>query len=379
MIQRSQIERLANQRSFPSLSIFIPTHRRGQETKAGVDRTRLKNALQKAERMLDKGGMSENERTEFLESAWKLVDQNPTFWSYLKDGLCLFKNGDVFEYFILPVEFEEQVKLSDTFYLRPVLPYLHGEGRFFLLSLELNNVQLFEGSDRTLDEIDLGANVNTGMDDFLDEYELRQDSLQARSSGVGPRVFHGHGGKKDEKKIEIRSFLREIDQAVMAVLYNETVPLIIAGVDYVNSMYRDVSRYGHIAKGHISGSPKGMNENELCDKAVEISNEVFRVDLDALKSQFQALEVHKRAATDVKEILQSARQGRVERLMVNKNAEVKGYFDEENFEVVLDDDSDHDILNMSAVQTFLKDGLIYDLSGEDMPDDNSPVNAIYRY
>ena len=90
MLDAHSIRDLIEDRGDPRVSIFLPTHERGPETKQ--DPIRLSNLLDEAARDL---GNSSNgtEVAAFLEPARKLL-KDEDFWLHQSRGLALFLSPD---------------------------------------------------------------------------------------------------------------------------------------------------------------------------------------------------------------------------------------------------------------------------------------------
>lgn len=81
---------LAAHQDGPCVSIFMPTHRAGPETRQ--DPLRLRNMLGQAAARLDEGGLTQREITDLLAPAAEL-DGDTGFWRHLADGLAIFLAG----------------------------------------------------------------------------------------------------------------------------------------------------------------------------------------------------------------------------------------------------------------------------------------------
>ena len=85
-----QLKNLAQQMASPSISIFLPTHRAGQD--AQQDPTRFKNLLREAEKQLLGSGTGSREVSALLQPAQALMDDS-NFWNHQHDGLAVFMWG----------------------------------------------------------------------------------------------------------------------------------------------------------------------------------------------------------------------------------------------------------------------------------------------
>ena len=134
------------------VSIYMPTHRAGAETQQ--DPIRLKNLLREAEAALIRTGLRSSRARELLEPAQELVEDHE-FWQHQSDGLAIFLSPGLFRSYRLPLEFEESVFVAERFHVKPLLPLLTGDGRFYVLALSQNEVRLLQGTRFNVGEVDL--------------------------------------------------------------------------------------------------------------------------------------------------------------------------------------------------------------------------------
>jgi hypothetical protein len=123
------------------VSIYMPTHRAGRETEQ--DRIRFKNLLREVENRFLAQGLRSPEVRERLKDAYQLL-QDGGFWKRRSDGLAVFFSAGGLRALRLPVHFEETLVISDRCHVKPLLPLLVSDSRFFILALSQNQVRLLE-------------------------------------------------------------------------------------------------------------------------------------------------------------------------------------------------------------------------------------------
>lgn len=387
LFNRKQFEDLAKVLKFdkPCVSIYIPTFRAGQNQE---DRLRFKNAISEAVDQLTTGNMfvdktmDKEAAHEFMSEASALLDKED-FWSHLSDGLAAFVTEDKFEYHIVPIHFNQKVYVAGNFYLRPMMPLLNGEDRFFLLALSQNEVRFFEGHKHHITPVKIKDLVPENLEAAL---MLQHDEVLQSHSGNpndGSAIYHGQGGGEDRKDKDLRDYLKQVDDGLMKMLHDENAPLIIACVDYLVPIYKEVSNYSNIVDANISGNPENDDPVKLHEKAWSHMDSYFQKDRKEKKDQFTAFMSENKASFSINDIIPAAIGGRVETLFVDKDAPVRWGFYQE---------SDHSIqnhkeqkaystclLNMAAVQTYLNGGTVYTSPRTDFPNPTAELNAIYRY
>src|SRR5512135_881423 len=198
ILTTAELETLAKEQGEWCVSIFMPTHRKGVDTQQ--DPIRLKDLLRHAEARLIQNGVRGPEAGELLKAAFGLLDQQD-FWQNQSDGLAIFVSPKVFRAYRLPYPFEELVMLNIRFYIKPLLPLLWGDGRFFVLALSQQQVRLLQGTRYSVDEVYLDdiPNLPKSLAETL-KYDVYDNARQLHSVGGEPgtqygrtAIFHGQG------------------------------------------------------------------------------------------------------------------------------------------------------------------------------------------
>jgi len=117
----SEFRVLLEQHHGPCISLFLPTHQAGTETRR--DPLRLRNHLRAAENRLLLDQLRTTQVEQLLQPIQALVEDE-SFWLHPGDGLALFRSPDTFRTYWLPSSFKEQVVVTDHFYLKPLFPFL---------------------------------------------------------------------------------------------------------------------------------------------------------------------------------------------------------------------------------------------------------------
>jgi hypothetical protein len=89
-----------------------------------------------------------------------------------------------------------------------------------------------------------------------------------------------------------------------------------------------------------------------------------------------------KVAVALEDIVPAAINGKVDTLFVAKGPAIYGSFDEKNNTIGIDKEKSHgntSLTELAAVNTFLQGGRVYFLPAEEMPDKETPLNALLRY
>jgi hypothetical protein len=373
-----QIKGLAQQTASPSISIFLPTHRAGQDIQQ--DPIRFKNLLRDTEKQLLDGGTGPREAGALLQSAQALLDDSD-FWNHQHDGLAVFISADDFHYYALPFRVEELLVVAQSYYVKPVLPLFTNNGHYYILAISLNEVRLFEGTRYGVGQIALPDGIPANMEEALG-LDGPQKSLQMHSGGAGG-MLHGQGPGDEEQKVWIEQYLNLVDTSLKEILREQNAPLVLAGVDYLLPMYRKVSEYQNIMEAGITGNPDQLRPEELQAQAWSIVEAFFRQETEKTAEQYQQLADTDKATDNVEEIVAAAFNGRVDKLILSVENQIWGAFNPKDGKVIRSSNGQSKkynlaLLDFTAMNTLQNGGTVCALSQDEMPTD-SPIAAIFRY
>lgn len=388
LLSREELKTLVKQPEGLCVSIFMPTHTAGPEIQQ--DPIRFKNLRGKAEAELIEKGMRPADAQEMLNSA-KELDQ-AEFWRHQNHGLALFIAPNFFHYYRLPLDFEELVVVSDQFHLKPLMPLLTGDGRFYLLALSQNQVRLLEGTRDRIREIQPEEvdNLPESLISVL-QYEDTENQTQFMSSetyspaglpGSDPGTMHGRGVDEDQEN-QILRFFSQVNQGIQEFLQDETVPLVLAGVEYLLPIYKRVNSYPHLLDEGITGNPELSKPDDLHTQAWAIVQPKFQqAEKDAIDRFREFSGNNQEQASDaLKEVVQAAYNQRIDSLFVAVDHQQWGSFDPQSNKVQLHEQhqaGDQDLLDLAAVYTVLNGGTVFAVESERVPA-QSPIAAVFRY
>lgn len=370
------INELIYQKSPGSVTIYMPTHRKGEEVQQ--DAIRLKNLVRKAQKSLIDKGLKEEDITLMLEDVRSLI-KNTSFWQHQDYGLAIFLSADFFKYERLSIRFEEQLFVGDHFIITPLLPLMIQMGRFYVLALSQKDIRLYRASFENIEPVTLDKMPNN-IKEFL-KYDDMERQLQLRSSGGDAVVFHGHGGGIEDTKKNVERFVNEVENNITAYLNNEQSPLILAGVESITSMYRLRNKYKYLLGDSVKGNTDIMSDTKLHQKSRLIAEKYFMREIYVDLDKFDQLWGTDKCSTNINEIVKASKYGKIDTLLLASNSEEWGYFDEEKHEVHISKkraNGLYDLVNYSAVQTLINGGKTYAIKAEEMPQ-CAMLAAIYRY
>jgi hypothetical protein len=379
-LSKDEMKALMSTQNPPCISLFMPTYRAGVEIQQ--NQIRLRNLLRHAEEELLAKGLRASEVKKLLEPVQGLLG-NVIFWRQQSDGLAVFLSVDVFNYYCLPIHFDEFLVVAERFHVKPLLPVLSGEGRFFILTLSQKGSYLYEGTKQSIRKIELEA-IPKSLAEALQYDDLEKQIRFHRGTARGGErgsMLSGGGAELDDAKENILKYFRQIDKGLHALLKEEKIPLVLAGVDYLFPIYREANTYPHLMDEGITGNPKGLSTEQLHKQTLEVVRPYFlKAEQDAI-AQYRQSSGTGLTSNDIKEIVPAAYHGRISSLFVTTGHQQWGFFNQERNELELHGkmkQGSEGLGDFSAIQTLLNGGTVFSLPSEKMPDD-APIAAVFRY
>ena len=361
------------------VSMFMPAQQ--VTPRAQENQIRFKNLLRQAETRLSE--MKAEGMDAALESAYRLLEDRP-FWHHQSDGMALFMSRQLFRPYRLPIKLDELVVVGDRFHVKPVLPLLTGDGKFYLVALSQNEVRLFACTRHSISQVELEG-VPLNLDEAM-KYEESEKQLQFRTSTAGSGgnrspMFHGHGAGPYDYKDRILRFLQDLDRGLTKTIPDPRAPLVIAAVDYLAPIFREASAYPTIMDSIIPGNPEGVSAQDLLEQASDIVVPYFEREMKERVDLYWQLIGTGKASNAVDEVVKAAYHGRVDVLFVAVGVHQWGTYDTTTDEVVFreyDEEPGWDLLDFAAVQTLLNGGVVYAVKPEAVPN-KAAVAAVLRY
>ncbi len=386
-LSKNELRTLLEKQKGACVSIFLPTRRAGVESQQ--DELRLRHLIRDAENRLLLENLRSTEVGKLLEPLNMLLEDGD-FWLHTVDGLAIFRSSELFRYYRLPCSFKEQVIVSDHFYLKPLLPFLAYDGRFYILALSQNEIRLLEGTRYSIHEVELPEAVPESLAEAL-KYEEAENEVwfySSSSSGAsigksGRRaaIFYGQGVGHDDSKDHLLRYFQQINKGFHELLKDERAPLVLAGVEYLFPLYRQANTYPHLLEQGVPGNPDKLSSEALHEQAWAVVKPYFQKAQAENAAQYIDNVGTGQTSNNIREIMPAAYYGRVSSLFVAIDQELWGNFDPTNNAIHVHKEPrfrDDDLLDEAATQTLLHGGAVYAVEQTKIPGE-LPVAAVFRY
>ncbi|MBN1850446.1 MAG: hypothetical protein JW932_17900 [Deltaproteobacteria bacterium] len=379
IFKKADLIKLIKNPEFPSVSLYMPTQQVNPDRRQNP--IRFKNLLNKAFNMLEQ--LHVDWANDLLDPP-RLLIQDSLFWSRQSDGFVLFCSPDLYLSFRLPLRFDEQVVVNRHFHIKPILPLISMNGKFYVMALSQNNVRVLrcsrqEYQDVTPEEIPKGISETLQYDD--PQSQLQFHTKARAGGGKRPAIFHGQGVGIDEKKDNLRRYCIQIENGLKMLLNDDNAPLILAGTEPLLPFFRTVSHYPHLLEQDVHINPEELNNDQLHRAGWEVAESYFRGLQKQTVEQYRDYAGTGRTSCNLREIVSASHHGKVETLLINADIEQWGLF-EETMEIFEFHDhqepGDQDLTDTAAFYTLTHGGTVYPIPTDMMPE-QSPLCAVYRY
>lgn len=381
LLSASHLAALIAYRPNPSISLFIPTDREKPERAS----ERLHVMLRDIEERLTALGLSSAFVEESLQPVQGLASSG-TFWEHQSKGVAIFLAPDSLHILRLPYPFEGQAAVSNQFHIRPLLPLISADGRFYILTLRRDAVELWQGTDKGLDRVELQRVPKNLSEIWRQELSpVRIPTMdEAAEITYWPATFAGPGldaGEEDEG--DILAHFRRVDEGLSDLL-DGRAPLILAGEKGYPSLFRSVSHYPKLlAQGIEMGEGRVLNKDTLHQRGLGIVQPRWHREKKRAWAEYERLARSGSGvvSSDLEEILPAAYNGEVKTLFVPLDVQRWGTFEAETGYTVCHakpEAGDMELLDQAAGYTFVRGGQVYVRESKEVQMKDSAA-AVFRY
>jgi hypothetical protein len=244
------LRELRTRRTYPVVSLTMPTHRR--EPDGEQDGVRLRNVMAEAGRRLEADPEVPRAARVAVEEQLALaageVDLRHTL-----DGLLILAGTEEFRIWYLPRVVPERVVLSDTYVTRNLVAATEQSRPYWALGVAAGRATLWSGSGESLHQY-----PQSGFP--MEPDEETWDAEREQRIGDTPSTF------TDE---ETRRFLRSVDSAIGAVIAERPRPLYLVGIAPALALLDDTgsaaprAASGRLVKGGLTEGPAPVLLREL--------------------------------------------------------------------------------------------------------------------
>ncbi|MBI2853506.1 MAG: hypothetical protein HYX87_01115 [Chloroflexi bacterium] len=379
---RPELKELLGKPTWPAISLFMPTQRTGDTVQGPI---RLDNLHKKAEGRLVELGMRAPDAKKLLSPVHDLL-LDALFWRNQGNGLALFLSPGVFRYYRGPYTLEEAVYIGDQFLTMPLLELFFGDRMFYIMALSQKSVRVFQATRdgfRTIDPPGMPHNMDEALKLEFPGKQFSSHSVPGTSGRIANAVFSGSGGDISYSEEDLKLFLKMVNRGLHEAFKEESAPLILASVEYLQPLYQQVNTYNHLLPVGLHGNADAdqLTDEDLHRLALPVAQRYFESEKVKVLKLYSQLAGVNQATSDLKKVVLAAGDGIIWILFVAPEAKRWGVVDLDQRRVTLHDKpeaGDQELLEFITGRTLLTGGTVYTLEADKLPD-GSPASAILRY
>ena len=353
------------------ISIIVPTHRLSPERR--VDKLEVERALDNARQFLQFKYAEPNIKPllQALDELYQDID-----FTHNSDGLGLYVSPNIKFSVQFPFPVEEKVMVGDNFELRDLMYKINYAKPYFALLLTEKEIRLFEGTLNTLNEI---KDKN-----FPKKYE-EEFIYNPPSRGTPSGHAHVRNFEKDKSALEeirFKDFFRDADDFVNDYLLND-MPLILLGTEKELGWFRDISAHKKQIIGEITGSYNYSHPTELANIVWPVMQSHLDNETGKLIKDFIEKIGEHRGISGIQEVWQAAQEGKVLKLLVEKDFRKPGFVAKDVYRLFLRPPQNSHKILADAVDDIIemvleKNGQVF-FTDNDALKDYQQIASITRY
>ena len=369
--EEADYKALAKVHEGPCISFYMD--RSPQAGRAQNDLNRRKDQLRNAKASFQGTSMTVDQAERLLESNWHLAPAG-------NEGAAIFLSRDFAGCCRMKAPVVERLVIGSEFFVRPLLPLVPANDRFFVLALSQKHVRLFEGSRRGMEERHMQetpANLHEDLAGLSFERRYEMHTAASRASNQKGAIFHGPSISNKDRLIH---FFRDVDRGVASILKDQQGPLIVAAVEYLFPIYEEANTYPHLLKDAIAGNPDTLSPEALH----AASWKIFEKHLSAEAGR--ALDVYKAhtntplTSSNLRKVIAAAAGGTVRFLFVPATGEQWGLFEPPETVHIHEtkEAGDDELLNLAAILTLRHGGEVHVVPTDELRP-GAEVAAVFRF
>jgi hypothetical protein len=148
-------------------------------------------------------------------------------------------------------------------------------------------------------------------------------------------------------------------------------------------IYKEANTYPYLIDTVITGNPDLLSADELHKSAWDIIEPHFQAAQEEAVADYLQLagQASERVADALEKIVPAAYHGRIETLFIAAGVQQWGVFNTDTNEIEFHDQNesgDESLLDLAAIQSYLKGGTVYAVEPDKVPDGTTAA-AVLRY
>ncbi|MFW9611320.1 MAG: hypothetical protein ACMV0J_03885 [Fluviibacter sp.] len=363
---RNELSQLAAKRADACVSIYLKT----TPVTINVEESRieLKNLIKEAQTQLEAASFDKRRLAALQEELDDLLDDDE-FWRFQANSLAIFATPDSIRNYRLANDLTSIVQVSDRFHLKPLFRATTFPHSAFILALSENDVRLVEmNADLPAEEIKVPG-IPKDAASAVGKSTLNNRSPSGR--------IHGAEGQN----VRFEQYVRKVDAALRPILAGRDTPLVLAATGRLADLFKQMSSYTNVLNDTVRESADRLTPAELAARARPVLDAAYTQQVADVKAQFEKRAGERRTTMDISDAARAATFGAIQTLLVDIDAVVPGFIDDETGAVTLVDKDDakaYGVIDQITARAFASGATILGVRRNEIPG-GGDLAAILRY
>jgi hypothetical protein len=336
------------------------------------NQVRIKNQIHNVARAVElrRGGPANDLRARLDDAAQEIrTMQRPASW-------CVLTDGSTVESLLLPERFPERLVEGVRYYVRPLIQSAVARDAFLVLALSQGDVRLYRVHGEQMVEVKV-ENLPGSLTDVVG-HEVEPQALQHHTAGGA--IFHAQGKGRDDRDPELDQFIQAVDGAITDDLTLRDEYLMVAAVEKLDALFRQLSRHRFVLDAAVRLSPDQTSIEELRAAARAAFSKWRRDEAQTLIETLRE-DLHN-TADGIDDIVRASIEGRVDTLVVGGDDPLWGRFDPDTWRVEQHDrrvPSSEDLIDTAIRATWRQSGHVRLVDREQLGSATTPLMARLRF
>ncbi len=385
MFSSADFTRLAKVEGDSTVSIYVPTHRAGQQTHNGHDRIVFKDAVKEVRHQLETAGQYKGESLDAYLKPLTDLTEDQSFWRHQSDTLAAFLTDDGLQTFALPIETTEtKVQVGGQLHLTPAAAMLQPEARYYIFTMALGSNAFYEATRHSITPVYIHDEVPKDVEEVMELY-VGGETLQGHSGGKtgDGMIYSGQGSNEDRRDEEKQIYYERVTAGLDKLLAGQQEPLILVCDAQYATEFKRTFQYPHVFADSLDINPSDLSPAELHTETWKMIEPHFDKSSSELKQQYSDAIGAKTYANGVYDVIPAAINGQIATLMINnEQATIYGEYDADNNAVKFHDerqDDSQDLIEFAIRKTVENGGKVVVREQTLLPEGVEGVAATLRY
>ncbi|QHT69426.1 hypothetical protein GXP67_23670 [Rhodocytophaga rosea] len=342
---QEKLKSLSNQSAYPSVSILLPLENERTPTFVAPEH-KLKVLVQETYQRLS--NIEDEQALQTIRQKLDNIAENIKFDNGDK-SMGIFVSPDHEEVIKLPFSVESNVFIGDNFQIRDLVQVRNQLNEYLVLMISEKKVLALRGSGPSLSVIQVpempasmaeqevpGAALDTNeIEDAIDT-SVEPDAPSPKGQAdedANSNQSSIQGVSYDEKQ---RPYLTKIDQALGKYLTQESLRVVLVGVDKKISHFLKFSKNENKVIGTVNGNYDYAPPQTISELVWPVVQNKMQEEKENLLSELQESVGRNLYVSGIDAVWKAAFEGRVRTLLIEENYQVRGLILDEGYSLSLD-------------------------------------------